>query len=444
MKNQILTISISILFPTFGFAQLLVDYLSEPRSRLCATAAGGKVFFAGGWATGEINSDVIDILDTTSFGWNLATLSVPRRQISAARIGDKAYFIGGNDDFSVFSEMDIYDASTGLMTLDYFPVARSLPEIAVSGTQLCIAAGLTSRNPFIASDTVTILETSTGTWTGSKLAAPAYRPGICAVDGKIIVSGGWNLDDTQGVFEINTAINVLDLASGTWMTTHMPTGKTGQTNIGLNGKAYLIGGASLDSVATHSVLVNDIASNAWSEIFAPNPHAIATAMVIGDKIYIAGGADIDVGGFSYTVPHEVVDVYDTATDSWESFVLTEPKFWGAGVGYGTRFYIAGGYDLESTFHSDVVNIYESEATYLEQLSSVSLPVFVWPNPITGNAFQVELPTNELVTDAYITDMHGNRLPVRNGHNDAAGMTSGIYFLVVKTTTGTALRKFIKL
>ena len=444
MKNRILVFLIFSVLPAVGFAQLLVDYLSEPRSRLCATANGGKVIFAGGWTTGEINSDAIDILDTISFSWDQATLSVPRRQISAGSVGNKSYFIGGNDDISMRSEMDIYDASTGLWTVDSFPVARTLVEIAVSGTSLYIAAGLISRNPFIASDTVTILETTTGTWSGSKLAAPAYRPGICEVNGKVIVSGGWNIDDSQGIYELNTAINILDITSGTLDVQNMPEGKTGQTNVGLNGKAYLIGGATLDSLATHSILVYDVALNSWEEIFAPNPHAIANAMVIGNKIFIAAGADLDINAFAYTSGHDVVDVYDTETASWESFVLTEPKFWGAGTSYGSRFYIAGGYDLIGGAHSDIVNIYESEITFLEQIAAGSLPVSVWPNPVTGEEFQVELPSTELVSDAFIMDANGHRFPVRQGQNNASAFASGVYFLVVKTPAGTAIRKFIKL
>jgi hypothetical protein len=444
MNNRSIVFVVFVCLPSLSFSQLLVDYLSEPRSRLCATANGGKVFFAGGWTTGGINSDAIDILDTVSFSWEQATLTVPRRQISAGSVGNKSYFIGGNDDTSMRNEMDIYDTATGQWTADSFPVARSLTEIAVSGTKLILAAGLTSRAPFIASDTVTILETATNTWSGNKLAAPAYRPGICEVNGKVIVSGGWNIDDSQGVYELNTVVNILDIASGTLEVQQMSVGITGQTNIGLNGKAYLIGGATLDSLALHSILVYDVALNSWEEIFAPNPHAVATTMVIGDKIFIAGGADIDANGFLYTVGHDVVDVYDTETATWESFVLTEPKFWGAGIGYGTRFYIAGGYDFETGAHSDIVNIYESEITFIEQIAANSLPVSVWPNPVTGDEFQVELPSKELVSDAFIMDANGHHFPVRQGQNAASAFASGVYFLVVKTPAGTAIRKFIKL
>ncbi|MBD2699144.1 hypothetical protein IC229_00730 [Spirosoma sp. BT702] len=114
--------------------------LSQPRSELSATSAGGKVFFVGGFAS--TYSDRVDIYDTVTDTWTTSTLSQPRRSLKATSIGSKVFFGGGIIGGGVRSNVvDIYDTATGIWTTAALSLARYDLSATSAGGKVFFAGG---------------------------------------------------------------------------------------------------------------------------------------------------------------------------------------------------------------------------------------------------------------------------------------------------------------
>ena len=76
-----------------------------------ATSVGSKVFFTGGYngsGVGNVNSNVVDIYDTSTGVWSTATLSQARNYLAATSAGNQAFFAGGAGTSGVSNVADIY------------------------------------------------------------------------------------------------------------------------------------------------------------------------------------------------------------------------------------------------------------------------------------------------------------------------------------------------
>jgi len=69
----------------------------------------------------------------------------------------------------------------------------------------------------------------------------------------------------------------------------------------------------------------------------PTPRQEMVVMTLDEKIYVVGGLDETLG------PLDVVEVYDTKTNSWSTLSpLPEPIHHSTGVAYDRKLYVAGG------------------------------------------------------------------------------------------------------
>jgi hypothetical protein len=443
MKNANFLILLGICcLPTVLSAQnITIENLSQARGRLSATAVGGKVLFAGGLsALGP--SSLVDIRDTATGVWTTKELSIARRQLAAAQIDEKAYFLGGNNESQVLDAIDVFDANTNQWSTRSLPHAVTWPQVRTWGSHIIVAGGLTNRNPIIATDSMLIWNTATDTWSGYKLPEPSIHVGLCVVNNKLIVTGGTNINDATGVREINDYFLIIDLLTGTREERTMSVAKSNQMGIAFNNKAYIIGGATDIEPATEEILVYDEPSGNLSSIFSPNIHATAPAFAIGKKLFLAGSQGIDPLAFQFIDSHAIVDVLDTETMEWESFLLSQELGLGGSVSYGNKFYIGGGFDPFNP--TSVVNIYEDATSFTNAIEDASYRVNVYPNAFSDTGFDVSIDNALQIEEMYFTDTKGNKYPAQKGWNASNGMTAGAYFLVVKTNKGTATRKCVKL
>jgi hypothetical protein len=80
-------------------------------------------------------SNVVDIFDVANNSWSTAALSMGRRSIATATIGNLVFFAGGEQSFSQNTpcrRVDIYNLVTGTWTTD----SLSVPHDALAGAQL--------------------------------------------------------------------------------------------------------------------------------------------------------------------------------------------------------------------------------------------------------------------------------------------------------------------
>ncbi|TAK07939.1 hypothetical protein EPO44_03245 [bacterium] len=198
-------------------------------------------------------------------------------------------------------------------------------------------------------------------WTKKKpMALPSHHVALAELNGKIYVMGGFVLPSAGPAAwqPIDNAWEY-DPANDTWKAlAPMPTKRGSPVAVAVNGKIYVISGASTHpgskEIAVHparphrSVAANEVydpATNTW-ETRSPMPSARnhAAVGVVNNKIYVIGGR---IGAAFMAVPAsntDIVEEYDPATDQWGGLKAPMPTprsafAWGT---YRGRIYVAGG------------------------------------------------------------------------------------------------------
>jgi len=153
-------------------------------------------------------------------------------------------------------------------------------------------------------------------WTeGAHMITRRSMFGVAEVDGKIYAIGGM-LDEEIAL----SNVEVYDPVTNIWIEkTPMPTARYCLGCAVVDGKIYAIGGANgytaFDVLAT--VEVYDPVTDTWDTTKTPMPtrRAHISASAVKGKIYVMGGSK--QGGAEYAGLN-TVEVYDPATDTWET------------------------------------------------------------------------------------------------------------------------------
>jgi N-acetylneuraminic acid mutarotase len=208
-------------------------------------------------------------------------------------------------------------------------------------------------------------DTATDTWTKKKnMPLPAHQAAAAEYHGKIYLFGGGVQPVANGPNQFPTNNSwEYDPSADSWKAlASMPTARLAAVATVVDGKIYVIGGASVHPGAKlasiglgtphRSLDANeayDPAINKW-ETQSPLPTARnhAAAGVVNGKIYVIGGrlgaADVTEGSNS-----DVVEQFDPEKNSWGALGLRMPIA-RSGMGWATyqnRIYIAGGEILDA-------------------------------------------------------------------------------------------------
>jgi N-acetylneuraminic acid mutarotase len=204
------------------------DHLSTARSYLAAVAVGDKVVFAGG--AGPIiqgiggNSQVVDILDTSTNQWSTAALASPGGQTIGAAVGTKALF---HSNFG--SLVDIYDSVTGQWSTANLSHARDELAVTTVGDKVLFAGG---RDPQYSS-LVDIYDASTNQWSTANLSQARCQLVATTVDHWALFAGGHTNCDVVDIYDANT---------GLWSVEHLSTGRDSLAATSLGDQAFFIAG----------------------------------------------------------------------------------------------------------------------------------------------------------------------------------------------------------
>ena len=193
--------------------------------------------------------------------------------------------------------------------------------------------------------------THPGTWAAkADLPERLYFAATAEVDGIIYTIGG---SPGEGVVATVLAFDPV-LGMGRWLQEErapMPTHRSMTAAAVVNGKIYVIGGAidSSDFAATSAVEVYDPATDNW-ETRTDMPAALwsPAAAAVDGKIYVIGGGTGDaLGDRSF---YSTVQVYDPAGDTWDTAadMPTARGILGASV-VDDKIYAVGGSSEETPF-----------------------------------------------------------------------------------------------
>ena len=209
-----------------------------------------------------------------------------------------------------------------------------------------------------------------------RLAAAAVESG-----GMIYVIGGAGaypgLEDeplsgtSARVLDLN---HVYDPATDTWQTRQtLPTARNHMFTGAVNGKIYVIGGrvgsmAVTTGSTTDIVEEYDTATDSWGAVRLrmPTPRDGGVAGVYQGRIYVAGGQSIT--GVNNSVSR-ALEAYDPATNTWTSLPNTPQARHGQGGGIiGNRLHIASGHLTAAFSGGEPLNVVTHDALDLDLAS----------------------------------------------------------------------------
>lgn len=337
--------------------------------------------------------------------WTYEDLSEPKCRMGATSLGNKVYFVAGDNETQSFSEIEIYDAWTGEWdsTIN-LSVSRSIPSCISTGTKVFVAGGYDLFSGASYSE-VDIWDTETKTWDLTYMSVPRFFVSTAANGSKVLFAGGMD-PNVPTAYDI---VDIYDLGSGTWETAHLSSARAAMACAVVGDLAFFAGGFDmLTSEVTDIVDIYRFSTNTWTTETLSLGRAFAAAVAVGSKILIAGGA------YNIDEQSDVVDIYDTVTGKWTTGNLSFPRSfyaWNAASVGTNAFFVGGGATNLSqgvwTSGSDAIDSYDG---FLDQWTSDILPQPLILHAVAGTEHKLVVgggaagPTYNVISTVQILDV----------------------------------------
>ncbi len=407
--------------------------LSEPKVQMGAVAYGSKVYFGGGFANSGY-SNKVEIYDPVTGEWTMEECSEARSFPAAAANGGKVFFAGGItfNPFQHFSRVDIYDT----LTQEWSVAELSEPKFAVAavshGNKVFFAGG-TNLALGATYATIDVYDVETEEWT---TAALSQAGGVRAV-----VSGA------KICFVGDSWLDIYDTGTGIWSTEILPAARSFSAAAAVDGKVIIAGGMNLDNTPTDRVDIYDVATGNWTlaNLSMPRGFLNAAASACG-KAWFAGGGSFNLNTNAWASASDRVDIYDPLGDAWTTDQLSHPVVNHSVVADDHHLFSAGGTDVSgSSFGTlDIFTCPATNATEEDFHSGNDAPFFV--NPATDFLhFTHPFAPTEPVTVMLVSAI-GQLVFFKKSlaaSFDISHLPTGIYFLQVKTSDLVRVGKLVK-
>ena len=297
--------------------------LPVARFEAYAAALDGRVYFIGG-ITGELGdiataqpSRRVDVLDPVTRTWTSAPelpADAPKHHLTVAVTSDRVLVLGGfdgilgqrqNEPFRPIAVAYAFDGVTW-KRLAAPPLARGAATAQVIGGKVYVTGGAPTEGqaPYAQLD---VYDIASDHWsTGAPMPTAREHVASCALDGRMIVLGGWV--SVGGADVAQTAAESYDPELDRWsVLPPMGTARGGLSAIAQGSTCHVVGGEDWalplpGTFGTHEVF--DARSGTWA-LAAPMPtarHGFGLAW-LGDRLFAVGGGPSQ--GNSYSVVVEV-------------------------------------------------------------------------------------------------------------------------------------------
>ena len=288
--------------------------LIEPNSEMAVAYLDGKIYVVGGYPSTRVSVDTVQVYDTKSDTWSLATpYPTTINHSSAVGLDGILYVIGGQTNAGGRRTKSLYTSAVYAFDPRMkkwtprtpMPTARSAMAHGVIDGKIYVAGGRPPRGRDFAA-----YDPKTDKWTVlPDLPTPRNHMAAAAIDGKLYVAGG----RFGGGFrsKITAVLEVYDPISNKWSARRpMSYERSGNNGIAVNGCFHTFGGehptASPTGVFPHHEVYNP-KTDRWTRLpDMPFPvHGVTGLVYLNGWIHLPGGGT-RMGGSSGSTLHQVV------------------------------------------------------------------------------------------------------------------------------------------
>ncbi len=224
--------------------------LSKGREYLAAATLGNKVFFAGGtsWETDAsgystwVTSNVVDIYDNSTNTWTTDNLSESRSDLSATAAGNKIYFAGGYKGpftTNLSKTIDVYDGTTSSWSTSQLWEAKASHADITIGNKIFWAGGVFNNNGLglYPSNHVEIRDIITGVTSFACFIPKIMFKAVVKENNIVFFSGNLGNGHLSG-----NEFDMYNLTTNKWSTLVLNTEIYDATVISVNNTIYVAGG----------------------------------------------------------------------------------------------------------------------------------------------------------------------------------------------------------
>lgn len=253
----------------------------------------------GGGLT-DTDTLLIDVAVSGSCQWNnLSNSNFEKLEAQSAKVGDKLYVISGFLNNLVNTDViEIYNTTTDVWSTGTpIPLAVTHMGVTVVGTDIWVVGGFAGNHPGVATNLVQIYNTVTDSWSNGP-ALPAPRGSGAAVfnNGKIHFFGGLLPDRVTDTDE-HYILDINNQGLGWVAAAALPNGRNHLSGASFNGLVYAIGGQHGHDnenlvVDQDDLDVYDPSTDTWSSLAdlpTARSHFEPGTIVHNGKIVIVGG-----------------------------------------------------------------------------------------------------------------------------------------------------------
>ncbi|MDX1700560.1 MAG: kelch repeat-containing protein [Melioribacteraceae bacterium] len=394
--------------------------------------------------------------DTWSYKSNMPTA---RTFLGGCVLEGKFYAIGGDEDYTPSSAVEVYDPITdSWQILANMPSALCYPQVCTFSSKIFVFGGAQGvyqprRN------VVYEYDPTIDTWTQKDdMPQKAGCSGISLLNDIIYLFGTQTSHDSPP----DTRVIAYDIINEVWTEkANMITPRSNASACVVNGKIYVIGGSTENwrDVFYKHVEVYDPTTDEWTaKADMPTGRWGLTTVVINGLIYAIGGRS---GGFS-TPANEV---YDPAANTWTTMSpMNEARSAPVGGVIDNKIYVVGGHNSPDYNVSRVLEVYspmivsiDDEDVYSSQARIYQL-YNNYPNPFNPSTIiKYSIPKQTNVTLKVFDALGSEVATLIDKENpqgkyeiefdpsaDGVGLSSGIYFYRLRTGDFVETKKMILL
>ncbi len=414
-----------------------------PRANVKAATANGKSYFGGGGFIGVYSYNFfknVDIYNSSTNTWTTANLSNARIVGNAVAVGNKIMFAGGRQILNYSNRVDIFDATTGVRTTHNLSQGRTNMAVAVVGSKVIFAGGESgniSMGNYTSSNKVDIYDDATGLWSTTLLSAKRQQIAVAVVGTRILFAGGIT---PSGAY--SNKIDIYDAATNLWSTINMSQAKYGIAAATAGDKVYLAGGTTNNGgTLSNRVEIYNATTNTISYVTISSPRMSMAVAQTPNRIMFAGGV-VTWGN----VGTDRIEVLDLATNLWSVEYLSRPRLNLAAASYGNKAMFAGGAEVLSSYPqysiiSNRVDLWTEPVTPAQsrtkiQNQAAASNVTVFPNPFTDK-INIQLLNDNQQTEVSIYNAIGKlcrkeMISEKQNEINLSELKSGIYFLKISS------------